>query len=585
MARPLKTCCLAVLAALLAGGFARSPSASGSDAYDLVIANGHVVDGTGNPWFLADVGVRGGRIAAIGDLRAAKAHRRIDVKGEIVSPGFIDMHNHADDLAGRESGMRSSDVQRRQARNIVTQGVTTVVVNPDGLGEVGMSVGVQRRVLEALGIGPNAALMSPHNTIRLAVMKDDYKRPATPAEIASMRALVRRDMQEGAFGLSSGLEYMPGRWSNTDELVDLMQEVAPFHGIHSSHMRSEAEAPMWYIPSRDPGPPKTVLDAAREIIAIAERTHTKGVITHIKTRGEFGWGRSKEIIAMINAARARGVQIYADQYPYDTSGSDGKIVLIPGWAMGTPDDIASVDPVAAFFAQTRPSAPRVDRKAALRRTLADPRTRAALYKDIDFAIRFRGGADRITVFDFPNRAFVGQSLSALAKARGVSPADMAVALQLEGSDEPGGARLRSFSLEEADIEAFMRQEWTATSSDGGIKLPADGPTVHPRYYGTFPRKFGRYVRDREAISLAHAVRASTSLPAQILGLKDRGVLRKGAVADITVFDGGVIRDTADFTDPNRYSVGVDYVFVNGVAEVSGHKPTGKLAGEVLRHTP
>ena len=563
-----------------APAIARPPEAK---PFDLVIENGRIMDGTGNPWMLGDVGVRDGRIAAIGDLHAAKAKTRIDARRRIVAPGFIDLHSHADGLGGALIGLRSPDRNRREARNIVTQGVTTVVVNPDGMGEPGLGVRAQQDRLNALGIGPNAALLSPHNTIRLAVMGQDYKRPATAAEIEAMRAQVRRDMQEGAFGLSTGLEYMPGRWANTDELVALMQEVAPFRGLHSSHMRSDAEAPMWYIPSRDPGSPTTVLDAVAEIIAIAERSHTVGVITHIKARGVYGWGRSREIIGMIEAARARGVQIYADQYPYDTSGSDGKIVLIPGWAMGAPDDLDSVDPIADYFSLTKGRRPVPDRKAALRATLADPATKAALYRDIAFALRFRGGAQNITVFDAPDRTLIGQSVSDLARQRGISPEDMVVTLQLEGADTPGGVRLRSFSLDENDIEAFMRQEWTATSSDGGVKLPADGPATHARYYGAFTRKFGRYVNDRHAISLAQAIRTSTSLPAQILGLEDRGVLRVGAAADVVVFDEREIRDKADFTNPHQFSAGVEYVFVNGVAEVAEGKATGALAGQALKH--
>jgi N-acyl-D-amino-acid deacylase len=580
-----RSCCtaLAVILTLCPPAAAKPRPQAGAPAYDLVIENGRVMDGTGNPWFLADIGVREGRIAAIGDLHAAKAKTRIDAHREIVAPGFIDMHSHADGLAGRLIGLRSPDRQRREARNIVTQGVTTVVVNPDGMGAPGLTVAAQQAELAKVGIGPNAALLSPHNTIRLAILGEDYKRKATPTEIAAMRALVRTDMEDGAFGLSTGLEYMPGRWADTDELVALMQEVAPYHGIHSSHMRSDAEAPMWYIPSRDPGSPTTVLDAVAEHIAIAERSHAIGVITHIKARGVYGWGRSREIIAMIDAARARGVQIYADQYTYDTSGSDGKIVLIPGWAMGAPDDLDSVDPVADYFSRTRPKRKPVDRKAALRVTLAAPAAKAALYRDIAFAIRFRGGAEQITVFDAPDRSLIGQSLADLARKRGISAEDMAVALQLEGTDAPGGARLRSFSLDETDIDAFMRQEWTATSSDGGVKLPADGPATHARYYGTFPRKFARYVNERHTLSLAQAVRSSTSLPAQILGLTDRGVLRVGAAADIVVFNDREIRDRADFTNPHQFSTGVDYVFVNGVAEVSAGQATGALAGQPLKH--
>lgn len=532
--------------------------------FDLVISGGRIIDGTGNPWFYADVGVRGGKIIALGDLDGKKAQNRVDATGKIVSPGFIDLHSHADDRSGSRSGLRSDDVRRRQAVNIVTQGSTTVVVNPDGSGAAGLSIAGQRAQLEKGGIGLNVALMVGHNAVREEVMKEDARRLATPQEITDMRALIRQAMEEGAFGLTSGLEYFPGRWSNTAELVALMEEAAPYKGVHISHMRSETTAPMWWVPSQHAANPPQLLDAVSEIIEIAERTGTRGVSSHMKVRGITHWGQSKQVIELIEAARARGVEMYGDQYPYNSSGSDGRIRFIPKWSVAAKNDT-------------------VDYPTALRATLEDGKKKAALYGDIRHALAFRGGAENVVVFDYPDKSYIGRSLKELAQTRSISEIDMVIALQLEGyADRRGGGRLRSFSLAEEDIERIMAQSWVATSSDGGVSLPEDGPAIHARYYGTFARKIAHFARDRGAVTLEHAVRAGTSLPAQILGLKDRGTLREGFAADIVVFDYNEIKDTATFTDPHQYAEGVEHVWVGGVAVVKDGKATHALPGKVLR---
>lgn len=556
----------ALLPVALAGCAAAPEQAAVERPLDLVIAGGRVVDGTGNPWFRADVGVADGIIAAIGDLEGRAADRRVDATGKIVAPGFIDVHSHADDHEGRETGMRAEDVRRRQAVNIVTQGVTTIAVNPDGLAEPGTSVAEQRVELEAGGVGPNVVLMAPHNAIRAEVMGEDSRRPATPSEVAAMRDRVRQAMEEGAFGLTTGLEYPPGRWSVTEELVSLMQAVAPYDGVHIAHLRSETSAPMWWVPSRDAPDPPQLLDATREVIEVAERTGTKGVVTHMKVRGTTHWGQSAAVIELIESARERGVEMYGDQYPYDTSGSDGKLVLIPDWAL----DIEGKAEEG------------VDYAARLAETLRAPGARDTLRRDIEHAIAFRGGPDKIVIFEYPEEALVGRSLASLAAERGSTPVETAIALQLEGfRDRPGGVRLRSFSLAEADMEALMARPWVATSSDGGVTLPEDGPAVHARYAGAFPRKIARYVRERGTLGLEFAIRAGTSLPAQILGLRDRGLLRPGLAADIVVFDEDEIQDNATFTDPHRLSSGIAEVWVNGVPVVTDGAATGALAGKVL----
>ena len=538
--------------------------------FDVLITRGNVIDGSGNPWFAADVGIRGGKIVAVGKLAGARALRTIDARGRVVTPGFIDIHSHA------AEGLESRDVRRRRAPNVVTQGVTTVVINPDGGGP--LSIADQKATLERLGIGVNAILMVPHNTIRRAVLGEDYRRKATPAEIARMRALVRRGMEEGAFGLTAGLEYVPGIWSDTDELVALVKEIVPFDGFYAQHERSGADVPVWWVPSQDDpdgvGARRyTVIDNTHDLIVLAERTGARVVQTHIKTKGADYWGASHAVIAAINRARARGVEVYGDQYPYRTSGSDGNVTLIPGWALGR-------EPFGLGDAR-RDTA--IDYREALGMTLADPAKVRGLRRDIEHEITYRGGAENLVVFDYPHQSYIGKNLAELAAARDQTPMDFAITLQLEGyPNRPGGARIRGFSYAEEDLEAFAAQPWVATASDGGIALPEDGPTVHARYYGTFPRKIRHYALDRGTISVEFAVRAQTSLPAQIVGLRNRGLLREGYVADVVVMDLDRIRDMADFNDPHRFAQGIEYVLENGEFVVDGEgKPTGTLAGVVI----
>lgn len=567
---------LAICSILIAlAGCTQSDSVHSSEQYDYIIAGGRVIDGTGNPWFFADVGVRDGKIAALGKLNSSSATEVIDISGKVVTPGFIDIHSHADDKDGAEKGLRSGDIRRRRASNIVTQGVTTVVVNSDGSLDPGLSIAEQRDQLASDGAGVNVALMVAFNAIRFDVMGDDFKRRASPEEMSRMQALVRKGMEEGAFGLTSGLEYSPAIWSDTEELIGAMRVVKMFDGVHISHIRSESIAPMWWLPSWNEDNPTKLLEAIAEIVEIAEQTGTKGVVSHLKVRGTTLWGQSKAAIDLIESARARGVEIYADQYPYNSSGSDGEIVIIPAWALGRNMD-------ASMESHEKDT---VDYAAVLNDALADPAKRADILRDICYEISFRGGVSNIIVLDYPDETFIGKSLEELSNERNVEPAQLIISLQLQGFDNrPGGARLRSFSLQESDIETIMQRPWVATSSDGGIALPEDGPAVHARYYGAFPRKLGYYVRSRGVTNLEDAVRAMTSLPAQILGLSDRGLIRVGMAADIVVFDEAEVQDVATFSDPYQYSRGIYNVFVNGVTVVGEGVPTDDLPGRVLRRT-
>jgi N-acyl-D-amino-acid deacylase len=451
----------------------------------------------------------------------------------------------------------------------VSQGITTVVVNPDGRSP--WPIAEQRATLERTGIGPNAALMVGHGTVRRRVMGDDFRRPATADEVRKMRGLVRQAMQDGAVGLSAGLEYVPGIWSTTKEMVALVREIVPFGGVYIAHQRSESSDPRWYLPSlHEPGQP-SLLDAVRETIGIGEQTGATVVASHSKVMGADYWGASRASIRLISRARARGVEIWADQYPYNSTGGDGRMVLIPEWVLG----------LDAFGSRPSPEGTPVDYAAALRRAVADPAKAQSVRRDIRHEMARRGGPENIVVMEHPDSSFVGKSLDELAVARGITPVQMALELQFEGfRDRPGGARLRGFSVWEDDLEAYMAQPWTATSTDAGIALPGDGP-VHARFYGSYPRKLHRYALDRGAISLEHAVRSSTSLPARILRLRKRGVIREGFRADVVVLDLERLRDRATFFEPHQYSEGIDYVLINGKFVVDGGKLTWALPGAVI----
>lgn len=544
-------------AAVVAAAIAAQPTPPG---YDLVIRGGRVLDGTGNPWFPADVAVKDGRIAAVGRLADATATTVVDATGKYVAPGFIDIHSHADDGSSPRGGLRDQSRERRAAPNLVSQGITTVVVNHDGRSPWPLSE--QRALLEKQGIGVNAMLLVGHGTVRRQVMGDDARRPSTAAEMAKMRALVRQALQEGAVGMSAGLEYEPGRWSTTEELVELAKELPLVDGVYISHERSEGSDPLWYVPSQDgPGPP-TLLDAVRETIEVGERTGARVVASHLKAKGAHYWGSSTAAVSLIQRARDRGVDVWADQYPYPTSGTDGSTVLVPAWATTAPGS--------------------TDRATVLRRVLGDPPTAKQLRADIAHEIQRRGGAENIIVFDYTDKALYGKSLAEIAGLWKLDAVETAIRIQLEGlPDRRGGARMRGFSMAEADMEIIAKQPWVATSTDGGIALPEDGPSTHARFYGSFTRKIRQYVLERGAISLEHAIRAATSLPARIMRLKDRGEIREGMAADLVVFDLATIRDKATFFDPHQHSEGIEHVFVNGVARVSGGRIVDALPGRVL----
>ena len=558
---------LAVVLALAHPAIAATAHPQEQEPFDLLIVGGRVLDGTGNPWFRADIGVRDGRIVAVGVLAGAPATRTIEATGRYVAPGFIDIHSHADD-GGRDPGgatIRTDSLHRKAAPNVVSQGVTTIVVNQDGRSP--WPIADQRALLESQGVGPNVMLLAGHGTIRRLVMGDDFRRPATEAEVRQMQVLMRQAMDEGAAGVSAGLEYAPGRWSTTDEVAAIAAELAPYDGVYISHQRSEGPDPMWFWPSQDePGPP-TLQDAVMETIEIGRRTGIRVVASHIKAKGAHFWGSSASAIQLIQRARDEGVRVWADQYPYATSGSDGNTVLIPRWALR--------DPEAASPREARPPG------EMFRLAMAQPGNEEKIRRDVAHEIRRRGGAERVVIMDYPDDGLVGKSLAEVAASRGATPVQTAIDLQLEGDPERrGGGRMRGFSMSEADVEMYAAQPWVATASDGGIADPSDGP-VHPRFYGTFPRKIRQYALTAGALSLEAAVRSQSSLPALIMGLADRGTIRNGAWADIVVFDLETIADRATVFEPHQHAAGIDHVLVNGELVVENGYILHALPGTVI----
>jgi N-acyl-D-amino-acid deacylase len=533
-------------------------------AYDLIIRGAQVIDGTGNPWFYADVAVKDGRIVTVGSLGAAKATRVIDATGKIVTPGFIDMHSHAD------GGLASTEL--RHSPNMVAQGITLSVVNQDGRSPR-WPIRDQKALYEKQGIGTNTALLVGHATVRTRVMGNQRdNQVATDADIRAMQQLVEEGMADGGFGLSSGLEYDPGRFSETREVVALTRMVKPYGGFYISHERSEGADPMWKVKS-DPSPFVSLIEAVNETITIGRETGVPVVASHLKAKGASYWGSSQVATRLIHEARAQGIPVYADQYPYETSGTDGSTVLIPGWALQPPGQ-SSGDQLNAGRGGGAPG------KAAFKQRLGLDDDVRKIRMDVAHEIDRRGGASRIVITDFPDAKYLQKSLQFVADDLKMGAVDAAIWLQLNGADRAGGARMRGFSLAEIDLDHIMQQDFTATCTDGDIARFGQG-LPHARFYGTMARKIRYYSLERGVISLPHAIRSMTSLAAQIIGLKDRGLVQAGYWADLVVFDPKTIADKATFTEPHQYPTGIPFVFVNGVAVVDDGKLTQATPGKVL----
>ena len=552
--------------------------------YDLIIRGGQILDGTGNPSFLADVGVLDGEIVSVGDLAGATATRSIDAAGLHVVPGFIDMHSHAD------RSLYAGSVEVRRAPNLVSQGITTVVFGPDGRNPT-WPLSEELAGYRNGGTALNVVPMVGHGTVRTLVMGDDYERHATEDEIRRMRDAVRQGMEEGAWGLGAGPEYRPGRFSTTEEIIALGHVVAEYDGFYYSHQRSQSPLPLWLTPSivdeYTPPPtwPKgwrlTATDGMHETIRIGRETGIRVVGTHIKAKGPTTWGQSAVDVAAIDRARAEGVQVYLDQYPYETFGG-GSAEVIPRWyyaPVGTDRSGGLDDP---WWSRRDVMA---NYKDNLRAHLNDPALLEEMKTDVDAILDLQGGADRHIIVIAPqDESLLGKTLQDVADANGRTVFDQLVRFALESTPQVrSGVRFRPMAASAEDVERYMVQEYTATSTDGGIVLES-APGRHPRYFGTYPHKIATYVRDKGVITLPFFVRSSTGLPAQIIGLPDRGYIREGQKADIVVFDYENVQDHATVMNPAGENEGIVHVFVNGVATVTDGRRTGALPGQVLvRH--
>ena len=523
---------LALTAAVPPGSLAGQQPAGATAAsapYDLVLRNGRILDGQGNPWFRGDVGIRGDRIAAVGNLEGAPAQRVLDVTDLYVAPGFIDTHSHAGGGLGTEAGST--------AVPLLAQGITTVFVNPDGGGPA--QLGEQRARYESLGIGVNVAQFVAHGGIRGEVIGMADRAP-TPAEMERMRGLVREGMEGGAWGMSSGPFYAPGSFATTEELVELSREVARYGGAYQSHIRDESDYTVG------------LMAAVEEVVTVAREAGIPGVVTHIKALGPPVWGYSLAVVRRVEAARAEGIEVYADQYPYTASATGLGAALLPRWAEAGGRD-------------------------SLNARLDDAATRARIREAVVENLARRGGADRIQFRRFTaDPSIEGRLLSEVSAERGLQPPDAALQLLRQG-----GPSIVSFNMDERDLELLMAQPWTMTASDGD--LPEWGVGVpHPRSYGTFPRKLRQYVVEKQVLPLETAIRTMSGLPATVYRMFDRGVIREGAAADLVVFDLARVNDPATFTDPHRLSEGMVHVLVNGVPAIQDGAPTSAKAGQVLR---
>ena len=516
---------LILLAAPLAG--------QEEERFDLLIRGGRVVDGSGNPWVQADVAVRGDRIARIGHLPDATADRIVDAGGLVVAPGFIDPHTHA--VRG------IFDVPT--ADNYLLQGVTTLTEGNDGSSP--WPIGDHLERIEELGISPNWGVFAGQGTIRREVIGTEDRDP-TPDELDRMRKLVAQAMREGAFGLSTGLFYVPGSFTSTEEVIELSKIAASHGGIYISHMRDEA---------------LELLDSVQETIRIGEEAAIPVQITHHKAISRDMWGRSVDSLALVDAARARGVDVTIDQYPY-TASQTGITAVVPQWA------------------QAGGTAELIER-------LQDPETRRRIRGEIVFRIEHdRGGGNPANIVIGLcewDRSLEGKSLADILDERGTEVTVTNAANLIMEIVESGGARAIYHAMDEGDVERIMQHPATAIGSDGGVSV-FGASMPHPREYGTFARVLGRYVRERGVLTIEEAVRKMSGATAHRLGLQDRGLLREGFFADITVFDTDRVIDRATFPEPHQYAEGIEYVLVNGVVVVDAGEHTGARPGRVL-HGP
>src|SRR5436190_945877 len=515
---------LAVVLAALVAPHAQTP------AYDILIRHARIVDGTGSSWYRADLAVRGDAVAKIAPSIDASAAKTIDANGQIVAPGFIDIHTHA----------RRGIFEVPTADNYVRQGVTTLIEGPDGSSPLPIKPFFER--LSATKITPNFALFVGQGTIRDQII-GSINRKATAEEIDRMRALVRQGMEDGAFGLSSGLFYVPGTFTPTSEVIELAKVAGRMGGIYISHMRDEAS---------------NVAKSVEETIEIGEKGGLPTQVTHHKIIGKGNWGKSVDTLRMIDDARARGVDATIDQYPYTASSTGIAAALLPAYALegGREKTLERL-------------------KSSMRSELKKETARLIMDE--------RGGGDpqnvQIAACSW-DHSLDGKRLGDITKGRGLQPTIENAAETALWIVEQGGCSGIFHAINEEDLQRILKHPATMIGSDGEIPIFGRA-NPHPRSYGTNARVLGRYVRDLKVITLEDAIRKMSAFPAARLGLIDRGVLKESAKADVVIFDPNTIRDKATFEQPHQYAEGVSTVIVNGQVAFENGKMTAARPGRVL----
>jgi len=497
--------------------------------FDLLITNGKVYDGSGKKPYISDIGVKDGKITFIGKEKQQTAGRVINAKGLAVSPGFIDLHAHLEPL-----------LQMPSAESHIRQGVTLALGNPDGGGFWPFATELSE--IESQPLGMNVAFLVGHNAIRKEVMQLDNRDPSAD-ELEKMKNLVAQGMEEGAFGLSTGLKYLPGTFSKVEEVIELSKVAAKYNGFYTSHLREEGLG---------------LIDAVAEAIEIGRQANIPIVLTHHKAIGKPSWGASKKTLGMVDKANKEGLDIQIDQYPY-TASYTGISVLIPTWALA-------------------------GGRVAYKERLLDSILQDSIKKDVLFNIVNDRGAGDISRIQFGKVDWMteleGKNLADWCRMRNMEPTPENGADLVMEAEENGGAGAIFHAMDDKDVDRIMKHPKTIIASDGRLSVPGFGHP-HPRAYGTFPRVLGYYVREKKLLSLTTAIHKMTQLPAKRLGIKDRGTIKVSNMADIVIFDPSTVKDQSTFEKPHQYPVGIQFVIVNGVITVDNGKFTEQRAGKVL----
>jgi N-acyl-D-amino-acid deacylase len=548
---------LAMIVCLLA---TVSLSAPPPPPFDLVITNGHIIDGTGSPWYSGDLGIRDGRIAAIGNLSSAARKRTIDAAGKVVAPGFIDMLGQSEMTILVDPHLPSK-IYQGITSEITGEGssiapLNDAIIQSDRSGYDHFKINPDWRTfrqyfqrIEKQGMGINLASYVGATQVRRMVLGDNDVQP-TPAQLDQMKALVRDAMKDGAVGVSTSLEYAPAPYAKTDELIALASEAGKYGGIYATHMRNESDS---------------VLEAIDEALRIGREGHLPVEIWHIKVAGKNNWGRMPEVVAKINAARAAGADVTADTYAYTAWYNDFS-AFIPPWAHdgGTPKLVERLKDPAA--------------RARIRKDMITPS------RDWDNEWQEIPGPEAIMIGAVENPALLsmqGKRLSEIAKLWNKDPIDALCDFLIQ--DPSTGVAV--FGMSQPDVTLALQQPWVAIDNDSEGTSPEGilgQAHPHPRAYGTFPRILSKYVREEKALTLEDAIRKSSALPAQRMRLTDRGVLKEGMWADVVIFDPATVHDRATFDNPNQLSEGMEYVLVNGIPVIDQGKMTKALPGKVLR---